>query len=267
MKTADVIIMRHGPKEVIVPKPRPGDIIDKVTVGLSEEGKAQIRDIGHKILAPDYSKIMVVTSDFRRTAETAIEALKGAGYQDLGNVFFKQDAGIGMDSQMDTSGGGTLQYGDKGDALNKYVHDLITNFYFRQRDGNPKNLLEMVLYSRAMLENISGRIQTVGNVLKENEKGLILIVSHGGLIEPGTNVLADNMEFHIDGDAGSVEFVDYKGAYEMGQFSKGEAEFTDAGNIGCRFDAKGKQAEYGFEKLLQKLATAEAHTKIYQKKL
>jgi hypothetical protein len=134
--------------------------------------------------------------------------------------------------------------------------------------------------------------------LKNNESGLILIVSHGGPMDAGTNVLGENFAYGnitewkhgkpCDGDW-FADFIDcapefeikkirdpsvIKGlAHQTGEYTSGQIEFTDKENIGCRFNVRGfvndkavrKQEEYGIDRFEEILNQArDQATKCYQ---
>lgn len=190
MKQAYVIITRHEKREEGRKGPA-GGTEDRTQVGLSEEGKRNAYALGEQELAgKGIDRVVVITSGFLRTDQTAEGILQGAGFDVERDVYGRADrARIVRDSRLGL--GGTTwgvpgpKFSIEQEQLNRYVNHLLAGYWLEHENkpGNPENYPVLALRSAAMLEALTSGLEELAVSLQPQQQGALIVVTHGPILD------------------------------------------------------------------------------------
>lgn len=240
MSKVDILVTRHGKKAQRPAKDVPGGLADRTDVALSEDGMCEAESAGRTEFSREsYSGIVVVTSDFLRTNQTADAVLRGAGI-DLEEVASRgMRYRRGTDSRMGLSGSHWTvpgpKFGPTQDELDGYVRNILREHsLLREGDeGNESRHPVMAARGASIYEALAGGLYELGQQLRHDERGLLLVVTHASIVDAFATAFTGDLTFEdtlARTESGkqiyAVSLPDIS-AHNEGAYIRGSAEIRD----------------------------------------
>lgn len=189
MPTIDLIVTRHGKKQPVDKRGYPGDAIDR-SIPLSDEGKDQAYRIGEsELCGKRYSRVIVVTSGFKRTRDTADAVLEGAGmdpaklYEDPAHARFSTDNHLGFGGPGWVFPEGSPKFGDDLDTLRAHISYGLREHFLQREDAAHGQYPIMARHAAAVLRNIDQGVNELDVELMPDERGLLVVATHAHPID------------------------------------------------------------------------------------
>ncbi len=241
MKQVYVVIARHEQKEGSIKPELLGHAIDRTVVFLSGKGRKNAYELGGKEFSgKDISKLVVVTSDFIITQQTADAILEGAGYdpEELRGradvARFLTDSRIGLSGSVWKDIPGIPGYGEEPEQLNPFINGLLGSYSLPDVDDpyNAKRMPVMAQKAVGVADGLLRGLEDLSESLRDDQKGAVLVVTHVPPLDAFAAFYDDHMQFVDTGETRSdgrkvyhVGVVPPVKAHIEGQYMNGVATF------------------------------------------
>ena len=243
MSIIDLIVSRHGKKQPTDRRGYPGDAFDR-NVHLSDEGKAQAYAIGERLFSGKrYARVIVVTSGFQRTRETADAVLEGAGmdpnalYETPACARFWIDSHLGFGGPQWVFPEGTPKFGDVPELLGPHISYGLREHFLQREDAADGQYPIMARHAAAVAGTLSADVRELENGLTGSERGLLVVTSHAHPVDAAAAYLSAALQLTpiVQREEGksvyTVQLAEpytphLQGEFFSGEFSRGrQSEF------------------------------------------
>ncbi len=238
--TISGLVARHGKKTNEVSDAESGTLVDKL-VRLTPEGSAQMRELGGRVIKPNfYQLIDATTSPYVRTRQSMHAMLMGAGYeQHLAARAEREDLGFGI---ANWAAEGVPHYDPA--RGNDYVQEMLQKFWMGPQRADRQPVIAQFAYGV-----IDSFIQGVERVLPEVQRGanaLVMVTTHGTVIDAADAQLYETIQPRLQGNP---QLQTFPGNYAWGEVISLELDRVAQGLPWFKVNAKGRERTLSLDDL------------------